>query len=133
MIFSLNFFFQVLHPYLSAAHDSFSSLLLLDTYKAKHMAQAVHRLNALGCAMELVPSASSGLSQPIDIGIRAHFKSILKRKRLEWLNEQGSSADSAISPPTRAHIANWIVSAWNEISPEMVKNSFRHRPYHFVD
>lgn len=112
---------------------SLEMLLLLDTYKANHMVEVAHRVNHLGCAIELVPSACSGISQPIDTGVRSPFKSILKRKWLDWLHEQEISADSAISPPTRPDIANWIVSAWNELSSEVVKISFRHRPFHFVE
>ena len=97
------------------------------------MVNVVQKINDLGCTTEYIPGGCTGLVQPVDVGIGAPFKSYIKRQWLDWLHMQDIPADSAICPPTRVDIANWIVQAWNKVSKETVKNAFRHRPYHFVD
>ena len=107
--------------------------MLLDTYKAHQVSEVVARINDLGCMVEYVPGGCTGLSQPMDIGICGPFKSIIKKNWLNWLHSQEIPSNSAITPPTRVDAANWIVSAWKEISTENVKNSFKHRPFNFVE
>ena len=66
--------------------------------------------------------------QAPDVSLNKTFKALATRKYFQWLAEevinQLASAGN-LKPPPRCTIVNLILEAWEEITPETIKNSFK--------
>ena len=100
------------------------TLLLLDSFRVHMMGCVITRLQELGTDVEILPAGCTSAVQPVDNGINKPFKD---RIRAEFHAHQLSSFETSgqISTPSRLTVANWISSAWSDLSVEIVKRSWK--------
>ena len=120
----------VLKPYVEGAPQGIIPVLLLDSYRCHMMASVVSKINELGVQVEHIPGGCTGLCQPIDVGIGKPLKNHVRNMWEAWMLQQGVNTN-IFRPPTRQVVAGWIVAAFQNISIEVTKNSWRHAQYSY--
>ena len=75
-----------------------------------------------------IPPHCTSLAQPIDVGIAKPFKDRYRAKWVSWVFEIG--VDNALRhKPTRQLMAKWVAECWEDISEEIVKNSWMKKGF----
>lgn len=73
-----------------------------------------------------VPAARTGDFQPLDVGINRPFKVKCREAYSRWRqNDPGVTKFGNIRKPNRQDFINFISEAWSEITPDVIRNSFR--------
>ena len=121
---------KVLKPYIAAAPHGVIPLLLLDEYAVHRMEEITTQIRNLGCELITIPGGTTSHTQPVDVGVNKPLKGCVRSKWNDFLMSQDVTSPR-FKPPSRAILANWIVEAMNEISEEVVKNAWRHRPFSY--
>jgi transposase-like protein len=115
---------KVLKPHIAQAPAGVHPIILLDSYRCHMMESVVSAIQDLGCEVDHIPANCTGLCQPIDVGIGKPFKCRLRKMWEDWMMAVG--VDQAVTkPPTREQMASWCVNAFTDLTPEIVKNSWR--------
>ena len=78
----------------------------------------------------MIPGGATGLLQPPDVSWTKLFKAIYSECYEKWTQECGSSSQNLTHagnprPPSKLLMCTWIVTAWNALSPELIKRSFK--------
>ena len=73
--------------------------------------------------MIFIPAGTTSRAQVLDVGINKPFKDAFKNKILHWMVDNRNQVDDKLGRP---QIAEFITNAWEEITAESIKNSFRH-------
>lgn len=123
---------QVLKPYVETAPDGVRPILFLDSYRCHLMASVVNVMEAMGVQVEHIPGGCTGLCQPIDVGIGKPLKNRVRNMWEDWMVEQGGET-VRFTPPSRQAIAGWVLEATNDLSLDIIKNSWRHQPYSYFE
>ena len=78
--------------------------------------------------VSIVPRGCTKYIQAVDVSWNKPFKALATEKYDQWLVEEGinqlSSAGN-LKPPLRSTIVNWILEAWEEVSPKTIKKSYK--------
>ena len=99
-------------------------LMLLDSYTA-HMTAAVKRaIHMTGTELEFIPPGYTSKLQPMDVGLNKPFKDRLRHEVERFL-----TTNPLGEKPTRPIVSHWIDQAWEGITEEMIKNTWRHIGY----
>jgi hypothetical protein len=122
----------VLKPYVETAPDGVRPILFLDSYRCHLMASVVNVIEAMGVQVEHIPGGCTGLCQPIDVGIGKPLKNRVRNMWEDWMVEQGGET-LRFTPPSRQVVADWVLEATNDLSLDIIKNSWRHQPYSFFE
>jgi len=69
--------------------------------------------------------------QPLDVGINAVFKRIIKEKYLDWMitnfddviSRKVNSEQKFYKAASKYQVVNWILEAWTEIKEETIDKS----------
>ena len=96
------------------------------------MGSVVQLIENAGIQVEHIPGGCTSLCQPIDVGIGKPLKNRVRDKWENWMMEQGAGT-AVFKPPSRKELASWIVTSLESMSPEMVKNSWRHGEYSYFE
>ena len=121
---------RVLKPYVETAPAGVQPILFLDSYRCHLMASVVNAAGDLGVQVEHIPGGCTGLCQPVDVGINKPLKSRVRNQWEDWMVDQGDNV-AKYNPPSRETVANWVVSALEDIPSNIIQNSWRHEPYSF--
>lgn len=105
-------------------------LLVLDHFSVHWTADVRARLETLGITTHKIPPGCTGLVQPIDVGIGKPFKERVKALWWEWMKDQGANAATFVSA-SREQAIEWIADAWELVTPEIVKASWRKTDYSY--
>ena len=119
---------RVLPPYVETAPPGIQPILFLDSYRCHMMASVVGAISDLGIQVEHIPGGCTGLCQPVDVGIGKPLKGRVRNLWEDWMVEQGGDT-IRFSAPSRERVAGWVVQSLQEISPNIVRRSWRHEPY----
>ena len=103
-------------------------VLLLDSYRCHMMSSVTKKIADLGIEIRHIPGGTTGLCQPIDVGIGRPFKNRIRNKWEDWMGNQDIGAGKTVAP-SREMLANWIIDAATKISTQIIKNSWRHGRY----
>ena len=126
---------EVLAPYVEEAPEGIVPVLFLDSYRAHMMASVVERIQALGIDVFHIPGGCTGLCQPVDVGFNKPFKTLMRNQWDEWMMskwEQITAADNT-PKPTRRIVSEWVLAAYNEFSPHVIRNSWTKTGYAWFD
>jgi hypothetical protein len=102
------------------------TLLLLDAFSSHQCAEVVRELNRLGTEVEHLPAGCTSAVQAIDNGINHPMKSSNGRRYQEF-RMQALERGEEISAPTRKDVAFWISEAWETLSTEICRKSWKTR------
>lgn len=78
-------------------------------------------LTSLLRQVEFVVNGYTSKLQILDVGINKPFKQYCRERQVEYMVSQ----NSAIEKPTRQVVAHWALEAWNRITIDTIKNSWR--------
>ena len=94
------------------------------------MASVVNRIEELGCQVEHIPAGCTGMAQPVDVGINKPFKARIRAKAEKHLLTQ---IRNRVIPkaPKCGNIAKWVHRALDELSPDIVRNSWMHGKFSY--
>lgn len=123
---------KVLKPYVEAAPPGVQPIIFLDSYRCHMMGSVVNAMTELGVQVEHIPGGCTGLCQPVDVGINAPLKSRVRHLWEDWMIEQGPNVEKYVAP-SRETVANWVISASQSITTEIIRNSWQHKPYSYFE
>lgn len=121
---------KVLKPHVEKAPVNVVPLLLLDSYRCHMMASIVETIQELGVEVQHIPGGCTGLVQPVDVGINKPFKNRCRDRWESWMIADGLLTNTT-KPPTRALIAQWCDESLKEVTPQIVRNAWRHGTYSY--
>jgi hypothetical protein len=122
---------ETLAPYVAQAPEGIVPVLFLDSYRAHMMASVVERIQALGVDVFHIPGGCTGLCQPVDVGFNKQFKSLMRKQWDEWMIskwDQITAVDNT-PKPTRRIVSDWVLAAYSEFSPHVIRNSWTKTGY----
>lgn len=100
----------------------------------------MHWSSALACVprnrpfaaweVQHIPGGCTGLVQPVDVGINKPFKNRCRDRWESWMIADGLLTNTT-KPPTRALIAQWCDESLKEVTPQIVRNAWRHGTYSY--
>ena len=95
---------------------------MLDNFKAHLTKPVKDALSKLGCIQIALPANTTSVTQILDVGVNAPFKSYYKTEYLNWLADQENRLKAKV---TRKLCAKWMSDSWEIISSETIKNTSR--------
>ncbi|PSN51250.1 Pogo transposable element with KRAB domain protein [Blattella germanica] len=114
--------------------DWLKSMLVLDSFRG-HLTENVKlklrqencdMVVIPGCDMVVIPGGMTGMLQPLDVSFNRPFKTHLQRSYREWrCSSTEMTPTGRLKKPSLPQMCEWIVSAGNSISEEMVAKSFK--------
>ncbi len=104
-------------------------ILFLDSFKVHMLGSVILKIQVLGVEVEFIPPGCTGLIQPLDVGYNKAFKSKVKDQYLDWLMKQ--DPDAPIAKTTCRHVVEWILSAEQNITTEVIRNAWRKTGYSY--
>ena len=126
---------EVLAPYVEEAPEGIVPVLFLDSYRAHMMASVVERIQALGIDVFHIPGGCTGLCQPVDVGFNKPFKTLMRKQWDTWMMskwEQITAVDNT-PKPTQHIVSEWVLAAYDEFSPHVIRNSWTKTGYAWFD
>lgn len=100
------------------------TLLLLDCFKV-HMTSATREaIEACGTEIEMVPPGCTCVVQPLDVGINKPMKDYAINEYQDWCFKRDQTKKVNMVE-CRKLLNEWIVTAWDNLSHQIVKNSWR--------
>jgi hypothetical protein len=74
-----------------------------------------------------IPGGCTSKLQPADVSWNRPFKMHLEESYNEWLfqGEKTYTAKGNMRAPTVAVLLTWIKNAWDKITPEIIRKSFK--------
>lgn len=97
------------------------SVLLLDSLKTHKMASVRASLEDCYTEPEFVPPGITGLAQPMDLSVMHMFK---KKTRELYVLHHVENDFCETAPQRRSLITNIVLSAWESISPDVIRRGF---------
>lgn len=122
----IDFLNDIWLPYLDANGIKLA-LLLLDMCSVHLTPNVKLALSAARTEVEFIPAGYTAKLQPMDVGINKPFKNYIKREYDAWWYTN-RNVNKKI---TRQSVANWVSQAWATITPNIIRNSWRHAGYLF--
>jgi DDE superfamily endonuclease len=125
---------KILAPHIETTPSHVAPLLLLDSYHRHLMPSVVGAIEALGVEIAHIPGGCTGYCQPIDVGIGFPLKNHLKNQFKSWQFVHFCSHASENQPPPDPDlVAQWTILSLKNISSEIMKNAWLHRPFSYFD
>ena len=102
-------------------------LLIWDDFKPHHTDATKQCASRLNVVMRLIPPGMTSLLQPADVCWNKPVKQRIKEMYDEWWlsEEQTYTAQGNVRAPDFVTVVGWILDAWEEITPEMIRHSFK--------
>ena len=100
-------------------------LLTLDHYRPHLGADTQSLAESLQTDLCYIPAGCTSIAQPMDVSINAPFKKIFQEEWIKWRRTPASrKPDGRMINPTRQLVINWVSTAWESISVEIITKSF---------
>ena len=96
------------------------------------MALVVGLIQNLGVEVKHVPGGCTSLCQPVNVGINKSMKANIHKDWEDWMLDLGVSVYMT-KPLKRRLIVEWVMKAYNNVSVEVVTNSWKHFAYTWFD
>jgi hypothetical protein len=121
---------KVLAPHLANTGQSF---LLIDHFSVHTSGAFVRAANDLGADVDFIPAGYTCVLQPCDVGVISQFKRYIREYHQIWCMQHyplyNAAAGGAFPTPDRADIYQWIVLAFNRVTPQQIRRTFAHIGY----
>lgn len=108
-----------------AQYPGVTPLLVMDAHTVHFLRSVVNRIENMGCDVLFIPAGCTYLCQPVDVGMNRPLKRELKLQWEAWMEEQGTD----LTPPSREHIANWVIHSYHNITKETVQNAWKKKGF----
>ena len=102
------------------------SLLVLDAFRCHKTEGVKETMRKMNTDLAIIPGGMTSLLQPLDVSMNKPFKDGFRRRWTDWMMSgeytftKGGRQRKADLPT----ICSWILGAWEEISPDIVRRSF---------
>ena len=107
--------------------DDNKMILLRDNFSVHKMSSTQQALRDRNVEQVLVPTGRTGKYQPLDVGVMRPFKAAMNNEYHQWRVANDVLSDSGeLKKPTRQDFINFASKAWDSVTPDCVRNSFRH-------
>ena len=120
----------VLVPHLQQNAEGSPVVLFLDAFSAHQTDAVTDKLQNLGVQTKSIPGGCTWVVQPVDVGIGKPFKDKCKEYWWEWMIES-ADLEVGIEKATRLQQSNWVKKAWDDLSPNVVYNSWRKQGFSY--
>lgn len=101
-------------------------MLALDAFRGHLTPQVKKEVEAMNTDLVIIPGGMTSQLQVLDVVVNKPFKDHM-RKKYEWMlsgNHQFTPTGK-LKKPSVADLGQWIMAAWNAISPESIVNGFK--------
>uniref|UniRef100_T1JDV7 HTH CENPB-type domain-containing protein n=1 Tax=Strigamia maritima TaxID=126957 RepID=T1JDV7_STRMM len=98
-------------------------LLVWDSYRWHISAATKEHLRKFNTAVAVIPSGCTKYVQALDVSWNKPFKKIMMDLHSDW-RENGTKWTNGRGP-SRSLLMNWVNKAWNGVSTNLIKNSFK--------
>jgi hypothetical protein len=123
---------KVLSPFCEAKPVGIEPILFLDSYRCHMMGTIVKKIQDLGIQVEHIPAGCTSICQPVDVGVAKLLKDRVRRRHSTWKIQQCDGAvPEPFNPPSRSHLASWVLEALQDPPRSIVVNSWRHGEYSY--
>jgi hypothetical protein len=95
--------------------------MIMDEFKFQFMGNCLNAIQNTGTEVDFVIGGYTGCVQILDKGVNRPFKSYAREEFENWMLTNLSSRH-----PTRGEVASWITTAWNKITQETIKNTWKY-------
>ena len=102
-------------------------MLCLDSFRG-HLTDAVKKkIHDLNSELVIIPGGMTSVLQPLDISVNKPFKGEVQEQYEKWLCEanQDLTPTGEIKCAAAHVVAYWIFAAWKNITPSIIKKSFK--------
>lgn len=103
------------------------SLLVLDSFKGHLVESVKEKLCDMRTHLAVIPGGLTSVLQPLDVSVNKPFKDYVRKMYVEWMasGEHGLTPTGRIKRPPLETVCEWIVAAWDMVSPSIVEHSFK--------
>ena len=106
-------------------------LLIMDQFRVHTRDSVKNMVDTENKKYFFIPTGCTGLLQPLDVSTNKPVKDYIRKYFHDWFKVYGSTPNNAAStgnlrPPSYDLMIKWILQAWNNLSPEFVKQSFKY-------
>ena len=102
-------------------------LLVWDSFRSHISDQTKEKLKQMKIDIAVIPGGCTKYIQPPDVSWNKPFKQKIEEYYNQWLFDGKMSFTSSghLRAPTVETYLQWVVDAWNSLSSELIKNSFK--------
>lgn len=102
------------------------SLLIFDSARAHLTEEIKSEMKKLRIIPGIIPGGLTKKLQPLDLAINRSFKSKLRQMWEKWMIEgfHTFTKGGKMKRASYEEIACWVNDAWNDVSPDTIKNGF---------
>lgn len=103
-------------------------VLIWDSFRCHRSEKTKDVLHSLKVLTSIVPGGCTKFVQPADVSWNRPFKLRIQEMHDDWLgaNNLPQTAGGNYKPPSPAVYLTWVYEAWQAVSEEVIRNSFRH-------
>jgi hypothetical protein len=102
------------------AASGHGSCMTIDEFKVQLMVTCPNAIQNTGTEVEFVIGGCTGCVQILDKGVNRPFKSYAREEFENWMLTNLSSRH-----PTQGEVASWVNTAWNKITEDKIKNTWK--------
>ena len=104
------------------------SMLVWDSFRAHLMEDVKNRTHhGYNTDLAVIPGGLTSVLQPLDVSVNKPFKDHLRGLWGQWLASGQAALTNAgnLKRPSLVTVAEWVKTAWNEISIDTIQHSFK--------
>jgi hypothetical protein len=102
------------------------ALLVWDSFSGYLGPNTIKQLSDVKTNVAIIPGGLTPCLRPLDVSVNKQFKGLVRKFYKEWMAAGGHDLTLAgkIKRPSLELLCDWILRAWNMISPEIIVKSF---------
>ena len=102
-------------------------LLIWDMFRAHCCDSVKEKLKEYRTRQAVIPGGCTSVLQPLDASINKPFKTYLRKLWNPWMvsGEKEFTKSGAMKRPGLSLVAQWVKEAWESISDDIIKRSFK--------
>jgi len=103
------------------------AMLVFDSFSGHLTDQVKAALRSENTDLVVIPGGLTSMCQPLDVSINKPFKDNLRRCWHDWMVEGGNGVTKGgnLKRADLATACKWVLSAWNDISEEIIIRAFK--------
>lgn len=102
-------------------------LLVLNSLNGHLVDSMKEKLRDMRTNLAIIPGGLTSVLQPLDVSINTPFEDNVCKMYVEWMASGvlGLTCTCRIKGPPLQTVCKWILAAWDLVSPNIVKKSFK--------